>query len=33
MTSRAYLLSLGRLIAEIDPRTTSHEEIARNYLS
>jgi branched-chain amino acid transport system ATP-binding protein len=33
VTSRAYLLSLGRLIAEIDPRTTSHEEIARNYLS
>jgi len=33
LTGRAYLLSLGRLIAEIDPRTMSHDEIARNYLS
>jgi branched-chain amino acid transport system ATP-binding protein len=34
LTSRAYLLSLGRLIAEIDPRTiTSHDEIARYYFS
>ena len=34
LTSRAYLLSLGRLIAEIDPRTIkSHDEIARYYLS
>jgi branched-chain amino acid transport system ATP-binding protein len=34
LTSRAYLLSVGRLIAEIDPRTIkSHHEIARYYLS
>jgi branched-chain amino acid transport system ATP-binding protein len=33
LTSRAYLLSVGRLVAEIDPRTTSHDEIARTYLS
>jgi branched-chain amino acid transport system ATP-binding protein len=34
LTSRAYLLSVGRLIAEIDPRTiASHDEIARYYLS
>jgi branched-chain amino acid transport system ATP-binding protein len=34
LTSRAYLLSVGRLIAEIDPRTIkSHDEIARYYLS
>jgi branched-chain amino acid transport system ATP-binding protein len=34
LTSRAYLLSVGRLIAEIDSRTiTSHDEIARYYLS
>jgi branched-chain amino acid transport system ATP-binding protein len=34
LASRAYLLSVGRLIAEIDPRTiTSHDEIARYYLS
>jgi branched-chain amino acid transport system ATP-binding protein len=34
LTTRAYLLSLGRLIAEIDPRTIkSHDEIARYYLS
>ncbi len=34
LTSRAYLLSVGRLIAEIDPRTIkSHDELARYYLS
>jgi branched-chain amino acid transport system ATP-binding protein len=33
LAGRAYLLSLGRLIAEIDPRTMSHDEIARTYLS
>ena len=34
LTTRAYLLSLGRLIAEIDPRMIkSHDEIARYYLS
>jgi len=34
LTTRAYLLSLGRLIAEIDPRLIkSHDEIARYYLS
>ena len=34
LSSRAYLLSVGRLIAEIDPRTIkSHEELARYYLS
>jgi branched-chain amino acid transport system ATP-binding protein len=34
LTNRAYLLSVGRLIAEIDPRTiTSHDELARYYLS
>jgi branched-chain amino acid transport system ATP-binding protein len=34
LTSRAYFLSVGRLIAEIDPRTiTSHDELAQYYLS
>jgi branched-chain amino acid transport system ATP-binding protein len=34
LSSRAYLLSVGRLIAEIDPRTiASHDEITRHYLS
>jgi branched-chain amino acid transport system ATP-binding protein len=34
LAARAYLLSVGRLIAEIDPRTIkSHDEIARYYLS
>jgi branched-chain amino acid transport system ATP-binding protein len=34
LSSRAYLLSVGRLIAEIDPRTIkSHDELARYYLS
>jgi branched-chain amino acid transport system ATP-binding protein len=34
LSSRAYLLSVGRLIAEIDPRTIkSHDELARFYLS
>ena len=33
LTNRAYLLSVGRLVAEIDPRTTSYDEIARTYLS
>jgi branched-chain amino acid transport system ATP-binding protein len=34
LTTRAYLLSVGRLIAQIDPRTIkSHDEIARYYLS
>ena len=32
--SRAYLLSVGRMIAEIDPRTiTSHDDLARYYFS
>jgi branched-chain amino acid transport system ATP-binding protein len=34
LSSRAYLLSVGRLIAEIDPQTIkSHDELARYYLS
>jgi branched-chain amino acid transport system ATP-binding protein len=34
LANRAYLLSVGRLIAEIDPRTiASHDDIARYYLS
>jgi branched-chain amino acid transport system ATP-binding protein len=34
LSNRAYLLSVGRLIAEIDPRTIkSHGELARYYLS
>lgn len=34
LSNRAYLLSAGRLIAEIDPRTIkSHDELARYYLS
>jgi branched-chain amino acid transport system ATP-binding protein len=34
LSSRAYLLSVGRLTAEIDPRTIkSHDELARYYLS
>jgi branched-chain amino acid transport system ATP-binding protein len=34
LSSRAYLLSVGRLIAEIDPRTIkSYDELARYYLS
>ncbi len=33
LTSRAYVLSVGNLIAEIDPRTvTSHDEISQYYL-
>jgi branched-chain amino acid transport system ATP-binding protein len=34
LTSRAYLLSVGRVVAEIDPRTVrSYDEITRYYLS
>ena len=34
LAGRAYLMSLGRLIAEIDPRTvTSHDDLAHYYLS
>jgi branched-chain amino acid transport system ATP-binding protein len=34
LSSRAYLLGVGRLVAEIDPRTiTSHDDIAQFYLS
>jgi branched-chain amino acid transport system ATP-binding protein len=34
LTRRAYLLSLGRVVAEIDPRSvTSYDEIARYYLA
>ncbi|MGP0092265.1 MAG: ABC transporter ATP-binding protein [Xanthobacteraceae bacterium] len=34
LTTRAYLLSVGRLVAEIDPReVTSYDDIARYYLS
>ena len=34
LANRAYLLSVGRLIAEIDPRTiASHDDLARYYLS
>src|SRR6478752_1287677 len=34
LSSRAYLLSVGRLIAEIDPRTIkSHDELSHYYLS
>jgi branched-chain amino acid transport system ATP-binding protein len=34
LSNRAYLLSVGRLIAEIDPRTIkSHDELASYYLS
>jgi branched-chain amino acid transport system ATP-binding protein len=34
LTQRAYLMSLGRVVAEIDPRTvTSYDELAQYYLS
>ncbi len=34
LTQRAYLMSLGRVVAEIDPRTvTSYEDLAQYYLS
>jgi branched-chain amino acid transport system ATP-binding protein len=34
LASRAYLLSVGRMIAEIDPRTSaSHDDLARYYFS
>jgi branched-chain amino acid transport system ATP-binding protein len=34
LASRAYLMSLGRVVAEIDPRTvTSYDDIAQSYLS
>ncbi|MCW5772339.1 MAG: ABC transporter ATP-binding protein, partial [Rhodospirillaceae bacterium] len=34
LAQRAYLLSVGRVIAEIDPRTvSSYDEIAELYLS
>jgi branched-chain amino acid transport system ATP-binding protein len=34
LTRRAYLMTLGRVIAEIDPRTvTSYDELAQYYLS
>jgi branched-chain amino acid transport system ATP-binding protein len=34
LASRAYLLAVGRLVAEINPREiTSHDDIARYYLS
>jgi branched-chain amino acid transport system ATP-binding protein len=34
LTQRAYLMSLGRVVAEIDPRTvTSYDELAQHYLS
>jgi branched-chain amino acid transport system ATP-binding protein len=34
LASRAYLLSVGRMIAEIDPRTiASHDDLARYYFS
>jgi branched-chain amino acid transport system ATP-binding protein len=34
LTRRAYLMSLGRVVAEIDPRSvTSYDEIARYYLA
>jgi len=34
LARRAYLMSLGRIVAEIDPRTvTSHDDIAQYYLS
>jgi branched-chain amino acid transport system ATP-binding protein len=34
LAQRAYLMSLGRVIAEIDPRTvTSYDDLARYYLS
>ena len=34
LAGRAYLMSLGRLVAEIDPRSvTSYDDLARHYLS
>jgi branched-chain amino acid transport system ATP-binding protein len=34
LARRAYLMSLGRVVAEIDPRgVTSYDEIAQFYLS
>jgi branched-chain amino acid transport system ATP-binding protein len=34
LARRAYLMSLGRLVAEIDPRTvTSYDDIAQHYLA
>jgi branched-chain amino acid transport system ATP-binding protein len=34
LAQRAYIMSLGRMVAEIDPRTVaSHDDIARHYLS
>jgi branched-chain amino acid transport system ATP-binding protein len=34
LARRAYLMSLGRVVAEIDPRTvTSHDDLAQYYLS
>jgi branched-chain amino acid transport system ATP-binding protein len=34
LARRAYLMSLGRVVAEIDPRTvTSYDDIARHYLA
>jgi len=34
LARRAYLMSLGRMVAEIDPRTvTSHDDLAQYYLS
>jgi branched-chain amino acid transport system ATP-binding protein len=34
LTQRAYLMSLGRVVAEIDPRTvTSYDELAQHYFS
>jgi branched-chain amino acid transport system ATP-binding protein len=33
LANRGYIMSLGRIAAEIDPRTvTSHDELARYYL-
>jgi branched-chain amino acid transport system ATP-binding protein len=34
LAGRAYLMSLGRMVAEIDPRTvTSYDDLAQYYLS
>jgi branched-chain amino acid transport system ATP-binding protein len=34
LARRAYLMSLGRVIAEIDPRTvTSYDDLAQYYLA
>ena len=34
LASRVYLLSLGRIVAELDPRDiTSHDDLAQHYFA